>query len=189
MDGPLVPEVAAPVVVDLSDDHDEQPAKKRRVREQLPVNQDGRDYGCTFRVGYDLFAKEYATETRLRGIFPTHYALDAKGSRSTLNCTMRLQKVLWRSLSPDEIRKWNDKVEPDHEAKQTKRNNDKHAEYLAINEKYLRNQRILEDVWNSKKSNWGNWDFGKLIDRDAVLAMFLDSYDKAAALYDAKNAK
>lgn len=189
MDGPLVPEVADPAVIDLRADVDEQPAKKRRVREKLPKpHVDSRSYGSRFCAGRTLFKTEYANEERLRSLYPTHYALDGTTRNGVLICTQRLQGLLWAALSPDEIREWNNKVEPDYEANEIRRLEEQRAIQDAAIVAQGRHRHIFKTIWSSKITSHGGcflgYNFGEPVDRDTAVADFARAYDAAAAEYD-----
>jgi hypothetical protein len=98
----------------------EHPAKKaRRTREKLPEPSED-DYAERFYVGRPLFGEQEFPLENAKQLYPTWFALEAKKNAEQVY-TKKILPAHWNALSRDEIRFWNNKVEPDHEAQMTKR--------------------------------------------------------------------
>jgi hypothetical protein len=98
----------------------EHPAKKaRRTREKLPEPSED-DYAERFYVGRPLFGEQEFPLEKAMQLYPTWFALEPKKNAEQVY-TKKILPAHWNALSRDEIRFWNNKVEPDHEAQMTKR--------------------------------------------------------------------
>lgn len=150
-----------------------QASKKSCALEPRPaIDPCGLIYGRKFRVGYDLFTEEHATETFLRSRFPGHFrGLPKSGGRDRVAATCRLlARWLWEALCIDEIRAWNNKVEPNHEELERGRNIEEALDewYAAFNTKF---HDALTKMPDLKKRD-------EPLKRDGLLASIARLYDE-----------
>ncbi len=156
----------------------EQPKKRRRVRERLPVvHPEGDAYGAKYYAGQRLFDEEFATEAHIRATYPTHFELEPRFSQDALCHNIR--RLLWRSLSPEQIREWNNNVEADHEAKKDARD----REVFRCRQAVLRHNEIIKKTLNRMPSSIlmsVDWNSSTVPTREQIIKYFVDRYDEAA---------